>query len=43
MSEMFPETLFPMGLATAAGSLVSVVVCVVAYFVCCRRKETANG
>lgn len=43
MSKMFPETLFPMGLATAAGSLVSVVVCVVAYFVCCRKKETANG
>lgn len=27
MSEMFPDTLFPMGLAAAAGSLLSVIVC----------------
>lgn len=27
-SEIFPETLFPMGLATVGGSLVSVVICV---------------
>ena len=27
-SRLFPETLFPMGLATALGSLVSVLVCV---------------
>ena len=26
-SKIFPETLFPMGLATAGGSLVSVVIC----------------
>ncbi|WP_432642461.1 MATE family efflux transporter [Acidaminococcus sp.] len=30
-SQMFPDTLLPMGLATASGSLVSVVICVVAY------------
>lgn len=30
-SRMFPETLLPMGLATASGSLVSVVICVAAY------------
>ena len=34
----FPTTLLPMGLATAAGSLVSVLVCVVAYAIL-RRKE----
>ena len=28
-SLLFPETLFPMGLATAAGSLLSAVVCVI--------------
>ena len=43
MSALFPETLFPMGLATAAGSLVSVIVCVIAYFVCCRKTEALNG
>ncbi len=32
-SKMFPTTLLPMGLATAAGSLVSVVICVVAYLI----------
>lgn len=30
-SQMFPETLFPMGLATAAGSLLSVLICIVAF------------
>ncbi len=38
-SQMFPETLFPMGLATAAGSLLSVIICVVAFNLI-RRKET---
>lgn len=37
-SQLFPTTLFPMGLATAAGSLLSVVVCVVAFAVI-RQKE----
>ncbi len=38
MSEIFQHTLFPMGLATAAGSLISVIVCVIA-FVIIQRKE----
>lgn len=37
-SQLFPETLFPMGLATAAGSLTSVVICVIAFTVI-RRKD----
>lgn len=37
-SQLFPETLFPMGLATAAGSLLSVVICVIAFTVI-RRKD----
>ena len=37
-STRFPTTLLPMGLATAAGSLLSVIVCVIAYTVL-RRKE----
>ncbi len=37
-SRLFPSTLFPMGLATAAGSLLSVVICVIA-FVVIRRKD----
>ena len=43
MSNIFPKTLFPMGLATAVGSLVSVIVCVIAYFACCRKTEVSNG
>lgn len=30
-SKLFPSTLFPMGLATAAGSLLSVIICCVAF------------
>ena len=41
-SRLFPETLLPMGLATAAGSLLSVVICVVA-FAALRRREAAHG
>ena len=32
-SKLFPATLFPMGLATAGGSLLSVVVCLIAFAV----------
>ncbi len=37
-SQLFPETLFPMGLATAAGSVLSVMICIIAFTVI-RRKE----
>ena len=37
-SQLFPATLFPMGLATAAGSLLSVMICVIAFAVI-RRKD----
>ena len=30
-SKLFPATLFPMGIATACGSLLSVIICLVAY------------
>ena len=40
-SQMFPTTLFPMGLATATGSLLSVLICIVAFAVI-RRKEIAG-
>ena len=30
-SKLFPDTLFPMGLATAVGSLLSVIICVIAF------------
>ena len=36
-SALFPDTLLPMGLATATGSLVSVLECVAAYQLVCRR------
>ena len=38
MSRMYPQKLLPMGLATAAGSMLSVVICVIAYTVL-RKKE----
>ena len=31
-SALFPDTLFPMGLATATGSLLSVIVCAIAFW-----------
>lgn len=37
-SKLFPDTLFPMGLATATGSLLSVVICVIAFTII-RRKD----
>lgn len=37
-SRLFPSTLLPMGLATTSGSVVSVVICVIA-FVVLRKKE----
>ncbi len=38
-SKLFPGTLFPMGLATAAGSLLSVIICIIAFRVLMRHKE----
>ena len=41
-SKLFPRTLFPMGLASAAGSLVSTIVCVIAFIITeNKRKEKA--
>ncbi len=44
-SRLFPKTLLPMGLATATGSLVSVVICVAAFAVLRRRerRESLGG
>ena len=39
----FPDTLLPMGLATAVGSFVSVVVCLTAYCVLMHRKKPARA
>ena len=40
-SKLFPATLFPMGLATAGGSLLSVAVCLIAFAIL-RRKAAAT-
>ena len=37
MSKLFPDTLFPMDMATAVGSLISCVVCVIAFGVLKKR------
>ena len=41
MSRLFPTTLLPMGLATAAGSFVSIVICLIAYAALRRREKRA--
>ncbi len=38
-SKLFPQTLLPMGLATATGSLLSVIICVIAYLLIFRKSE----
>ena len=40
-SKLFPDTLFPMGLATAAGSLLSVIICVIAYAILQKKAAKA--
>lgn len=41
-SRLFPDTLFPMGLASAAGSLFSTIICIV-IFVVMRKKIGKSG
>ena len=41
-SRFFPNTLFPMGLATSCGSLVSVLICIVAFAVITRKTEVCD-
>ena len=38
-SLMFPDTLFPMGLATTAGSFLSVIICVIAFLILLRKER----
>ena len=38
-SRLFADTLLPMGLATAAGSLTSVIICLIAYRVIARKER----
>ena len=42
-STCFPNTLLPMGLATAAGSLLSVLICVAAYTLLRRKEKRASN
>ena len=41
-SRYFPQTLLPMGLASASGSLFSILVCVIAYAIILRRERRAR-
>lgn len=38
-SKMFQTTLFPMGLATASGSLISVIICLIAFALLARKSH----
>ena len=40
-SRMFPTTLLPMGLASAAGSLFSIAVCVIAFCILRQQQKQA--
>lgn len=42
-SKLFADTLFPMGLATTAGSLLSVAICAAAYAVITKKEKAALG
>ena len=42
-SKIFPETLFPMGLATAGGSFMSVVFCTGLFLLLQRQKRQEKG
>ena len=42
VSKLFPDNLLPMGLATAVGSLLSVLICLTAYLLL-KRKGTFGG
>ena len=42
-SKYFPQTLFPMGLANAAGSLFSSCFCLAAFYFLCRKEKRARG
>ncbi len=42
-SKAYPETLFPMGLATATGSLVSVIVCLILFVWMMRRLKSGRA
>lgn len=39
MSSMFPGTLYPMGLATAAGSLLSALICAAAFIILIKKEK----
>lgn len=38
-SQLFPDNLFPMGLATSTGSLLSVIICLIAYHIITRKTD----
>ncbi len=42
-SKIFKTTLFPMGLATATGSLVSVLICIIAFYVIYHKESISRG
>lgn len=41
-SILFKNTLFPMGLATSAGSLLSVIICCIAFVIISRREQAVR-
>ena len=43
LTAAFAATLFPMGLATTAGSLLSVAICAAAYAVITKKERVARA
>ena len=42
-SKMFTDTLFPMGFAAPIGSVLSVVICVIAYIVINKKSKSSKA
>lgn len=38
-SKLFPDTLFPMGLATTSGSVISVIICIIAFLILSKKAK----
>ncbi len=39
LSSLYPDNLFPVGLATVSGSVLSALICITAYIVICHREK----
>lgn len=43
LSSLYPDNLFPVGLATVSGSVLSALICITAYIIICHREKKRVG